>query len=235
MSISLLMCGGRFELRPEITLGLFILKCGGWTSPGYPKMAAALNATGRPIAFSCSWPAYEGGLPPKVSHSLHPPGSARPYPGLFAFCAARASVILVAHMLICRRVVKYLRGLTQPRVLEETLVRWAEGHGSRVSGADTAPLQALRILGGTEWAWRARRLVKPKQVGPSLRKASWAPCRGPSACGMLERVESDVQTGGRTLVEGVSLPERTQGWACGRKAMGTPAEVSIPWAWSPLA
>lgn len=32
-------------------------------------MAAALNATGRPIAFSCSWPAYEGGLPPKVSHS----------------------------------------------------------------------------------------------------------------------------------------------------------------------
>lgn len=33
-------------------------------------MAAALNATGRPIAFSCSWPAYEGGLPPKVSHSV---------------------------------------------------------------------------------------------------------------------------------------------------------------------
>ncbi|XP_025737427.1 alpha-N-acetylgalactosaminidase isoform X2 [Callorhinus ursinus] len=33
---------------------------------GYPKMAAALNATGRPIAFSCSWPAYEGGLPPKL-------------------------------------------------------------------------------------------------------------------------------------------------------------------------
>lgn len=75
LSISLLTCGGRFELRPEITLGLFILKRG-WTSLGYPKMAAALNATGRPIAFSCSWPAYEGGLPPKVSHSLHPPGSA---------------------------------------------------------------------------------------------------------------------------------------------------------------
>ncbi|XP_077025145.1 alpha-N-acetylgalactosaminidase [Tamandua tetradactyla] len=37
---------------------------------GYPKMAAALNATGRPIAFSCSWPAYEGGLPPKVNYSL---------------------------------------------------------------------------------------------------------------------------------------------------------------------
>ncbi|XP_063664050.1 alpha-N-acetylgalactosaminidase isoform X9 [Pan troglodytes] len=33
---------------------------------GYPKMAAALNATGRPIAFSCSWPAYEGGLPPRL-------------------------------------------------------------------------------------------------------------------------------------------------------------------------
>nr|XP_021522821.1 alpha-N-acetylgalactosaminidase [Aotus nancymaae]XP_021522822.1 alpha-N-acetylgalactosaminidase [Aotus nancymaae] len=37
---------------------------------GYPKMAAALNATGRPIVFSCSWPAYEGGLPPRVNYSL---------------------------------------------------------------------------------------------------------------------------------------------------------------------
>nr|XP_036862753.1 alpha-N-acetylgalactosaminidase isoform X2 [Manis javanica] len=37
---------------------------------GYPSMAAALNATGRPIALSCSWPAYEGGLPPKVNYSL---------------------------------------------------------------------------------------------------------------------------------------------------------------------
>ncbi|XP_012880386.1 PREDICTED: alpha-N-acetylgalactosaminidase [Dipodomys ordii] len=37
---------------------------------GYPKMAAALNATGRPIAFSCSWPAYEGGLPPRVDYEL---------------------------------------------------------------------------------------------------------------------------------------------------------------------
>ncbi|XP_004700751.1 alpha-N-acetylgalactosaminidase [Echinops telfairi] len=36
---------------------------------GYPKMAAALNATGHPIAFSCSWPAYEGGLPPKVNYT----------------------------------------------------------------------------------------------------------------------------------------------------------------------
>ncbi|MBN3305114.1 alpha-N-acetylgalactosaminidase [Amia ocellicauda] len=37
---------------------------------GYPKMSAALNATGRPIMFSCSWPAYEGGLPPKVDYAL---------------------------------------------------------------------------------------------------------------------------------------------------------------------
>lgn len=29
-------------------------------------MARALNATGRPIVYSCSWPAYQGGLPPKV-------------------------------------------------------------------------------------------------------------------------------------------------------------------------
>jgi len=26
---------------------------------GYPNMTHALNATGRPIVFSCSWPAYE--------------------------------------------------------------------------------------------------------------------------------------------------------------------------------
>lgn len=37
---------------------------------GYPKMSAALNATGRSIAFSCSWPAYEGGLPPEVNYTL---------------------------------------------------------------------------------------------------------------------------------------------------------------------
>ncbi|CAM5081093.1 unnamed protein product [Natator depressus] len=37
---------------------------------GYPKMAMALNATGRPIAYSCSWPAYRGGLPPKVNYTL---------------------------------------------------------------------------------------------------------------------------------------------------------------------
>ena len=33
---------------------------------GYPKMGKALNETGRPILYSCSWPAYDGGLPPKV-------------------------------------------------------------------------------------------------------------------------------------------------------------------------
>ncbi|XP_048842308.1 alpha-N-acetylgalactosaminidase [Brienomyrus brachyistius] len=37
---------------------------------GYPLMSAALNATGRPIGYSCSWPAYQGGLPPNVNYSL---------------------------------------------------------------------------------------------------------------------------------------------------------------------
>ncbi|XP_060116673.1 alpha-N-acetylgalactosaminidase-like [Heteronotia binoei] len=37
---------------------------------GYPKMSAALNKTGRWIVYSCSWPAYEGGLPPKVNYTL---------------------------------------------------------------------------------------------------------------------------------------------------------------------
>ncbi|KAJ8270534.1 hypothetical protein GJAV_G00116040 [Gymnothorax javanicus] len=36
---------------------------------GYPLMAKALNATGRPIGYSCSWPAYQGGLPPKVNYT----------------------------------------------------------------------------------------------------------------------------------------------------------------------
>ncbi|XP_064198018.1 alpha-N-acetylgalactosaminidase-like [Anguilla rostrata] len=36
---------------------------------GYPLMSKALNATGRPIAYSCSWPAYQGGLPPKASYT----------------------------------------------------------------------------------------------------------------------------------------------------------------------
>lgn len=38
-----------------------------YLNTGYPMMSKALNATGRPIAYSCSWPAYQGGLPPKVS------------------------------------------------------------------------------------------------------------------------------------------------------------------------
>nr|XP_006011127.2 PREDICTED: alpha-N-acetylgalactosaminidase-like [Latimeria chalumnae] len=36
---------------------------------GYPRMSQALNATGRLIGYSCSWPAYEGGLPPKVNYT----------------------------------------------------------------------------------------------------------------------------------------------------------------------
>uniref|UniRef100_A0A8C7YS43 Alpha-galactosidase n=1 Tax=Oryzias sinensis TaxID=183150 RepID=A0A8C7YS43_9TELE len=36
---------------------------------GYPLMSKALNATGRPIGYSCSWPAYVGGLPPKVNYT----------------------------------------------------------------------------------------------------------------------------------------------------------------------
>ncbi|XP_044185754.1 alpha-N-acetylgalactosaminidase-like isoform X1 [Thunnus albacares] len=36
---------------------------------GYPLMSKALNATNRPIAYSCSWPAYQGGLPPQVNYT----------------------------------------------------------------------------------------------------------------------------------------------------------------------
>ncbi|KAL4630586.1 alpha-N-acetylgalactosaminidase [Arapaima gigas] len=36
---------------------------------GYPLMSKALNATGRPIGYSCSWPAYQGGLPPKINYT----------------------------------------------------------------------------------------------------------------------------------------------------------------------
>ncbi|XP_066496859.1 alpha-N-acetylgalactosaminidase-like [Tiliqua scincoides] len=36
----------------------------------FPRMSTALNKTGRPIALSCSWPAYDGGLPPKVNYTL---------------------------------------------------------------------------------------------------------------------------------------------------------------------
>ncbi|KAK2815404.1 hypothetical protein Q5P01_025871 [Channa striata] len=37
---------------------------------GYPLMSKALNDTGRPVAYSCSWPCYQGGLPPYVNYSL---------------------------------------------------------------------------------------------------------------------------------------------------------------------
>ncbi|XP_030640789.1 alpha-N-acetylgalactosaminidase-like [Chanos chanos] len=37
---------------------------------GYPLMSQALNATGRPIGYSCGWPAYRGGLPPRVNYTL---------------------------------------------------------------------------------------------------------------------------------------------------------------------
>lgn len=37
---------------------------------GYPLMSLALNATGRPMAYSCSWPVYVGGLPPKVNYTF---------------------------------------------------------------------------------------------------------------------------------------------------------------------
>ncbi|XP_053182289.1 alpha-N-acetylgalactosaminidase-like [Scomber japonicus] len=37
---------------------------------GYPLMSKALNATGRPMVYSCSWPVYQGGLPPNVNYSL---------------------------------------------------------------------------------------------------------------------------------------------------------------------
>ncbi|XP_072317485.1 alpha-N-acetylgalactosaminidase-like [Eucyclogobius newberryi] len=37
---------------------------------GYPLMSRALNATGRPMVFSCSWPVYVGSLPPEVNYTL---------------------------------------------------------------------------------------------------------------------------------------------------------------------
>ncbi|KAF6120533.1 alpha-N-acetylgalactosaminidase [Phyllostomus discolor] len=71
-SLSFLTCGGkRSALRLQAaSRASSVLRGGCCAPPGYPMMAAALNATGRPIAFSCSWPAYEGGLPPKVNYSL---------------------------------------------------------------------------------------------------------------------------------------------------------------------
>lgn len=37
---------------------------------GYPKFAKALNKTGRPIVFSCSWPAYQVFMGMKVCITL---------------------------------------------------------------------------------------------------------------------------------------------------------------------
>ncbi|CAL1610792.1 unnamed protein product [Knipowitschia caucasica] len=37
---------------------------------GYPLMSKALNATGRPMVYSCSWPVYVGSLPPEVNYTL---------------------------------------------------------------------------------------------------------------------------------------------------------------------
>ena len=93
------------------------------TSPGYPMMAAALNATGRPIAFSCSWPAYEGGLPPKVSHSMCLPGPVLPTWPPHLLCRVGAVLTVVAHLAdlwVLRKGPKCPRGgLSQPRVLEK--------------------------------------------------------------------------------------------------------------------
>ncbi|TDH12223.1 hypothetical protein EPR50_G00068870 [Perca flavescens] len=37
---------------------------------GYPRMSKALNATGRPMAYSCSWPVYVGSLPTNVNYTF---------------------------------------------------------------------------------------------------------------------------------------------------------------------
>ncbi|KAG7235475.1 hypothetical protein INR49_002610 [Caranx melampygus] len=56
--------------------GVDYLKFDGcWSNPveqmlGYPRMSKALNATGRSMVYSCSWPAYLGGLPPSVNYTL---------------------------------------------------------------------------------------------------------------------------------------------------------------------
>ena len=38
---------------------------------GYPNMTKALNATGRPIVFSCSWPAYISNVSTLETKSIH--------------------------------------------------------------------------------------------------------------------------------------------------------------------
>ena len=47
-----------------LVLSLFVL-------PAYPLMEYYLNATGRPILFSCSWPAYEEDSKTPVSYWLY--------------------------------------------------------------------------------------------------------------------------------------------------------------------
>lgn len=37
---------------------------------GYPLMSKELNETGRPMIFSCSWPAEDGHVPPKINFTL---------------------------------------------------------------------------------------------------------------------------------------------------------------------
>ncbi len=58
-------------------------------STGYPNMSRALNATGRPIVFSCSWPAYIPNVSNMIlySPSLHPPPSLQPnYTEIAEYC-----------------------------------------------------------------------------------------------------------------------------------------------------
>lgn len=74
--VSSYLVGKSLSGGPDCLCACSVLQWGLGFSLGYPKMSAALNATGRPIAFSCSWPAYEGGLPPEVSHSVYPPAKA---------------------------------------------------------------------------------------------------------------------------------------------------------------
>ena len=38
--------------------------------PGYPKFGEYLNKTGRPIVYSCSWPAYHDSITPQVYQDI---------------------------------------------------------------------------------------------------------------------------------------------------------------------
>ncbi|XP_041093807.1 alpha-N-acetylgalactosaminidase [Polyodon spathula] len=63
------------DARTFMEWGVDMLKLDGCYSneteqaKGYPLMSRALNATGHPIGYSCSWPAYQGGLPPKINYT----------------------------------------------------------------------------------------------------------------------------------------------------------------------